>query len=33
MKRAGDDEGDVGDVMEDIAEDKVVKIAQSQASG
>jgi hypothetical protein len=31
MKKAGDEDGDV-DVLEDIAEDKVVKIAQSQAS-
>ena len=32
MKKAGDEDGDVEDVLEDIAEDKVVKIAQSQAS-
>jgi essential nuclear protein 1 len=30
MKKAADDEGEVGDVMEDIAEDKVVRIAQDQ---
>ena len=30
LKKAADDEGEVGDVMEDIAEDKVIRIAQDQ---